>query len=135
LGRFFVRASSADPMIFLAGGSGLSSPRSMVLDLLEKGWIGPITLIHGVRTVNDLYYSDDFVALSNKHKNFQYEPVLSEHSSGSEWSGSVGFVHQIAEQLFEGMFKGLFEKDIFTETFLTKSDGESLAKSPLFKKI
>lgn len=158
LGRFFVRASSADPMIFLAGGSGLSSPRSMVLDLLEKGWIGPITLIHGVRTVNDLYYSDDFVALSNKHKNFQYEPVLSEQSSGSEWSGSVGFVHQIAEQLFEGMFKGhkaylcgpppmidacirslmkgrLFEKDIFTETFLTKSDGENLAKSPLFKKI
>ena len=33
-GRFFVRKSESQPSLFLAGGSGLSSPRSMILDLL-----------------------------------------------------------------------------------------------------
>jgi len=35
-GRFFVRKSSTLPMVFMAGGSGLSSPRSMILDLLVR---------------------------------------------------------------------------------------------------
>ncbi|AUW60555.1 phenol hydroxylase (plasmid) [Sphingobium sp. SCG-1] len=158
LGRFFVRASSADPIIFLAGGSGLSSPKSMSLDLLEKGWEGSITLIHGVRTAQDLYFADEFRSLEKDYPSFRYVPVLSQAADDEVWGGSVGFVHQVAEELFEGSFKGhkaylcgpppmidacirslmkgrLFEKDIFTETFLTKSDGESLAKSPLFKKI
>mgnify|MGYP002776449682 CR=1 FL=1 len=37
-GRFFVRSSSNAPVLFMAGGSGLSSPRSMILDLLEQGY-------------------------------------------------------------------------------------------------
>lgn len=36
-GRFFVRKSAASASIFMAGGSGLSSPRSVILDLLEEG--------------------------------------------------------------------------------------------------
>jgi phenol hydroxylase P5 protein len=31
--------------IFMGGGSGLSSPRSMTLDLLEGGFELPITLV------------------------------------------------------------------------------------------
>jgi len=31
--------------IFMGGGSGLSSPRSMILDLLEEGFELPITLV------------------------------------------------------------------------------------------
>lgn len=158
LGRFFVRASSSDPIIFLAGGSGLSSPKSMTLDLLDKAWRGPITLIHGVRTAKDLYFADDFRELAKEHDNFRYIPVLSQATADDMWDGTTGFVHEAAEAVFERSFKGhkaylcgpppmidacirtlmkgrLFEKDIFTETFSTKSDGENLAKSPLFKKI
>ena len=40
LGRFFVRKSDAQPVILMAGGSGLSSPKSMLLDLLEER-LGP----------------------------------------------------------------------------------------------
>ncbi len=32
LGRFFVRKSDPQPVIFMAGGSGLSSPKPMILD-------------------------------------------------------------------------------------------------------
>ncbi|HLN24891.1 MAG TPA: 2Fe-2S iron-sulfur cluster-binding protein, partial [Patescibacteria group bacterium] len=54
-GRFFVRKSSAAPMIFLAGGTGVSSPRAMILDLLSEGRSEPMVLIHGVRAARDLY--------------------------------------------------------------------------------
>lgn len=48
-GRFFVRRSANLPMIFMAGGSGLSSPRSMILDLLAQGGELPMTLLYGQR--------------------------------------------------------------------------------------
>jgi phenol hydroxylase P5 protein len=159
-GRFFVRRSAGKPMLFLAGGSGLSSPKSMVVDLLESGWDLPITLVHGVRTVNDLYFVDVFRTLEDEHDNFTYVPVLSEHDAAAgDWDGEVGFVHEAAERRFEGSFKGmsaylcgpppmieacirslmkgrLFERDIFTEKFVTAADGEaSLARSPLFKRL
>lgn len=36
-GQFFTRISAPEDLIFIAGGSGLSSPQSMVLELLEQG--------------------------------------------------------------------------------------------------
>ncbi|MBL8452502.1 MAG: 2Fe-2S iron-sulfur cluster binding domain-containing protein, partial [Zoogloea sp.] len=62
-GRFFVRRSASLPSLFMAGGSGLSSPRSMILDLLEEGSALPITLVYGARNQAELYYHDDFLAL------------------------------------------------------------------------
>lgn len=159
-GRFFVRRSAGKPMLFLAGGSGLSSPKSMVLDLLESGCDQDITLVHGVRTVNDVYFADEFRALETTYENFTYVPVLSEHDAAlGDWTGEIGYVHEAAERRFDGSFKGmsaylcgpppmieacirslmkgrLFERDIFTEKFVTAADGESsLARSPLFKRL
>src|SRR3546814_11100134 len=72
--RVFVGKSAQMPMIFMAGGSGLSSPRSMILDLLEEGCALPLTLIYGQRTIEELYYHGEFVALAAKHPNFTYLP-------------------------------------------------------------
>lgn len=155
-GRFFVRRSHDKPMLFLAGGSGLSSPKSMVVDLLETGCEQPITLIHGVRTASDVYLEDLFRSLEVDHQNFTYIPALSE-ADDTPWDGETGFVNEVAERHFDGSFKGLsaylcgppvmieacirslmkgrlFERDIFTERFVTEADGES-AKSPLFRRL
>ncbi|MEN9847730.1 MAG: hypothetical protein RL368_470, partial [Pseudomonadota bacterium] len=66
-GRFFVRKSAKVPLLFLAGGSGLSSPRSMILDLLNEGCTLPITLVYGARSLDELYYHEDFTALAAQH--------------------------------------------------------------------
>jgi len=158
-GRFFVRKSAERPMIFIAGGSGLSSPKAMVLDLLEEGCAHPITLFHGVRGRKDLYCDDLFRTLAEEHDNFTYVPALSEPDPGDAWDGETGFIHEVAERHFGGRFAGhkaylcgpppmieaairtlmkgrLFEKDIYTEKFVTEADGEAaLARSPLFKRI
>ena len=157
-GRFVVRKSRGGPLIFLAGGTGVSSPRAMILDLLEEGYAEPITLVHGVRAEADLYGREDFEALAAKHPNFRYVPALSNEPDGSAWVGERGFVHDVAKRLFGGVFEGhtaylcgpppmieacigalmqgrLFEKHIFTEKFFTAQDAGSKPKSPLFKRL
>lgn len=158
-GRFFVRKSAQKPVILIAGGSGLSSPKSMVLDLLENGYGERIYLFHGVRAARDLYFPDLFRRLEEEHENFSYVAALSEKAEGDDWDRPCGFIHEAVERHFDGGFKGhqaylcgppamieacirslmkgrLFEKDIFTEKFVTRADGEAaLARSPLFKRI
>jgi phenol/toluene 2-monooxygenase (NADH) P5/A5 len=156
-GRFFVKKSADVPVVFMAGGSGLSSPRSMILDLLEEGFDKPITLVYGQRSREELYYHDAFVALAARHANFRYVPALSHEPAGSGWTGFRGFVHEAAKAAFDNDFRGhkaylcgpplmidacittlmqgrLFERDIYTEKFISAADAQQV-RSPLFKAI
>jgi phenol hydroxylase P5 protein len=157
-GRFFVRKSQPGSMLFMAGGTGLSSPRSMILELLAEGCSETITLIHGVRTQADLYGREEMEALAAAHGNFTYVPALSDEPADSGWTGARGFVHDVAQSLTDGMFAGykaylcgpppmieacirtlmkgrLFEQDIFTEKFLTAKDAEEKPRSPVFRRL
>lgn len=159
MGMFFVRKSKEKPMIFIAGGSGLSSPKSMILDLIEDECEEPITLVHGARSESELYCRELFSELAQEHEDFTYIPVLSDDDVGPAWAGERGFAHEAMVRHFDGRFAGntaylcgpppmveasiralmkgrLFERDIFTEKFVTNADGDAaLAKSPLFKRI
>ncbi|CDY79086.1 Phenol hydroxylase, FAD-and [2Fe-2S]-containing reductase component DmpP [Caballeronia glathei] len=158
-GRFFVRKSDSRPVILIAGGSGLSSPKSMLIDMLEEGEERAITLVYGARSRAELYYHELFLDLASRHAHFTYVPALSDEAAESPWSGFRGYVHDAAKAHFNGDFRGhkaylcgppvmieaairtlmqgqLFERDIYTEKFLTSADGaEALAKSPLFRSI
>ncbi len=154
-GRFFVRSSEKEPIIFMAGGSGLSSPRSMILDLLAQGTQQEITLIYGQRNLAELYYDAEFKALAQQHKNFHYVPALSEDATG--FDGLKGFVHDAAKEHFDGDFSGhkaylcgppvmieaclstlmqgrLYERDIYAEKFITAADA-SKPRSAFFKRV
>ena len=160
-GRFFVRQTQHEaeqlPYLFLAGGSGLSSPRSMILDLLEKGCTRPIALVNGARNKAELYHHDAFEKLAAQHANFDYVPVLSNEPEDSGWTGARGFVHEAAKAHFNNDFRGrkaylcgpplmieacittlmqgrLFERDIYTEKFISAADAQQV-RSPLFRKI
>jgi len=157
-GRFFVRESAPQPMIFLAGGSGLSSPKSMILELFEHGETRSITFIYGARNQAELYYRELFEELAAEHPNFTYLPVLSSEPADSGWEGLRGFVHEAAREHFGGKFAGhkaymcgpppmidacittliqgrLFERDMYMENFYTQASKDAAPKSPLFKSI
>lgn len=157
LGRFFVRRSRSRPMVFVAGGSGLSSPWSMVVDELKKGQDMPMTLIHGARRPDGLYYREALEQLAAEHPDFEYIPVISEPEAVEGWTGETGMAHEALHRRFEGRFGGmsaylcgpppmieaciktlmkgrLFEQDIYTEKFVTNEE-DAGAKSPLFKHI
>lgn len=160
-GRFFLRESAhrADDLayLFLAGGSGLSSPRSMVLDLLDQGCTRPITLINGARNRAELYHHEELAQLTQKYPNFTYIATLSDEPSDSDWPGARGFVHETAKAHFNNDFRGhkaylcgpplmidacittlmqgrLFERDIYTEKFISAADAQQV-RSPLFRRI
>ncbi|WP_347456888.1 phenol 2-monooxygenase domain-containing protein [Acinetobacter thermotolerans] len=159
LGRFFTRHSDPNPVIFIAGGSGLSSPKSMILELLENGDRRQITLFQGARNLSELYYQELFEDLTRQYPNFRYFPVLSDEPDSSEWQGARGFVHEEAVRVYDNDFRNhkaylcgpppmieaairslmrgrLFERDIHLEKFLSAADAANQAtRSPLFRNI
>ncbi|NNG99840.1 phenol 2-monooxygenase domain-containing protein [Acinetobacter sp. ANC 5414] len=159
LGRFFTRHSDPNSVIFIAGGSGLSSPKSMILELLENGDSRQITLFQGARNSSELYYQKLFEELTQEYPQFRYFPVLSDEPETSEWQGERGFVHEAAIRIYDndfrnhkaylcgpppmieaairGLMRGrLFERDIHIEKFLSAADAANQAtRSPLFRNI
>ena len=158
-GQFFTRKSAPEDLIFIAGGSGLSSPQSMVLDLLEHGDTRNITLLQGARNLAELYNRALFEQLDRDHENFTYVPALDNPLPEDNWTGFSGYVHEAAIDHFDGQFGGhkaylcgpppmidaaitalmlgrLCERDIYMERFLTSADGaDGGTRSALFKKI
>ncbi|MBK1851275.1 2Fe-2S iron-sulfur cluster binding domain-containing protein [Marinobacter sp. 1-4A] len=158
-GQFFVRSSQPGDLIFIAGGSGLSSPQSMILDLLAQDDDRQIVLFQGARNLEELYNRELFEGLARDHENFTYVPALSQAEEDVSWQGFKGYVHDAAKAHFDERFSGrkaylcgpppmidaaltalmrgrLFERDIFMEKFLTAADGaEDGQRSALFKKI
>lgn len=158
-GQFFTRKSDDQDAIFIAGGSGLSSPQSMILELLEEGDSRQIHLFQGARNVAELYNREIFEQLAAEHDNFHYIPALNEPTEDDSWEGFTGFVHEAAKEHFDNKFSGhkaylcgpppmidaaittlmqgrLFERDIHMERFVTAADGaEEQTRSALFKRI
>lgn len=158
-GRFFIRKSAPEDVLVLAGGTGLSSCKSMILDLLESGDSRPVTLVYGARNRSELYYHDLFRELESAYPQFRYVPGLSEPGPGDDWEGATGLVHEVAAEHFGGRFAGhkaylcgpppmidacitalmrgrLFERDLYMEKFITAEDAaQSQRRSPLFKAI
>jgi phenol hydroxylase P5 protein len=156
-GRFFVRKSAGVPLLFMAGGSGLSSPRAMIHELLREDCGLPITLVYGQRNRQELYYHDEFVDLARRYPNFTYVPALSDADADSGWDGYRGYVHDAAREHFRNDFRGhqaylcgpppmieacltalmqgqLYERDIYTEKFISAADAQQV-RSPLFKRV
>lgn len=158
-GQFFVRKSDHQDMIFIAGGSGLSSPQSMIHDLLESGDTRTIYLFQGARDVSELYNHALFESWLRQYPNFRYIPALNAPRFDDEWHGFTGFVHQAVDEYFKHRCSGhkaylcgpplmidaaistlmqsrLFERDIYTERFLSAADGAiGKSRSALFKQI
>ncbi|KYQ80887.1 phenol hydroxylase [Acinetobacter lactucae] len=158
-GQFFVRKSDDQNAIFIAGGSGLSSPQSMILDLLESGDSRTIYLFQGARDLAELYNRELFEQLVKDYSNFRYIPALNTPKAEDQWTGFTGFVHEAVADYFENRCGGhkaylcgppimidsaistlmqsrLFERDIHTERFLSAADGAAgQSRSALFKHI
>jgi len=63
--------------IFFATGTGIAPFRGMLLNLLNAGVPGRITLVMGVPYRTDLLYDDLFSSLAAKHPNFTYLTAVS----------------------------------------------------------
>lgn len=102
-GAFYLREVKR-PLLFVAGGTGLSAFLSMLESLAEQSEVQqPIALYYGVNRESEISEVERLDSLTERLGNFSYQVVVSD--PGSEWQGKKGWVTQALEShLFQQPF-------------------------------
>lgn len=83
-------------MIFIGGGVGMAPLRAIIFDRLERlATSRKMSFWYGARSAADIFYKERFDALAEKHPNFRWTVALSEPAPEDEWSGLIGFIHDV----------------------------------------
>ena len=111
-GRCFLEDGEND-VVIIAGGTGFSPMKSMLESALARGVSRNLSLYLGAQTPAELYQSPLIESLDSQNDNFSYVPVIGE--SCDDWTGKVGFPHEIA-------LKNLGDKAQHCEYFISGSE-------------
>ena len=98
-GMCFRREEQPGPMILVGGGSGMSPLWAILKDHIESGEQRPIRFFYGARTRKDLFFLDEFAAISAQLTDFEFIPVLSQATVEDAWHGETGFVHEAVDRI------------------------------------
>lgn len=94
-GNFYLR-DSEQPILCVAGGSGLAPVKALLEDALKSGVERPVVFLFGARTQQDLYCLDEIKQLQQHWpSDFQFVPVLSAEPEDSDWQGARGLVTEL----------------------------------------
>ena len=101
-GEFFARETQNE-MIFVGGGAGMAPMRSHIFDQLRRIKTDrKLTFWYGARSLREMFYVEDFDMLQAENKNFTWHIGLSEPKPEDNWTGHVGFIHNV---LYENYLK------------------------------
>ncbi|MCA9733508.1 MAG: NADH:ubiquinone reductase (Na(+)-transporting) subunit F [Deferribacteres bacterium] len=94
-GEFFARETENE-MMFIGGGAGMAPMRSHIFDQLGRiKSKRKITYWYGARSLREMFYQEDFNQLQKENENFNWYVGLSEPLEEDNWTGPVGFIHQV----------------------------------------
>lgn len=97
-GDFFVKDTDAE-MVFVGGGAGMAPMRSMIFDQLKRlSTNRKVSFWYGARSLREAFYVDEFNQLQKDNPNFEWHLALSEPLPEDNWTGPVGFIHNILLQ-------------------------------------
>ncbi|NLT03115.1 MAG: NADH:ubiquinone reductase (Na(+)-transporting) subunit F [Bacteroidales bacterium] len=84
-------------MLYIGGGAGMAPLRSHLLHLFHtlKTTDRKISYWYGARSKNEIFYEEDFRAIEKAFPNFTFNIALSEPRPEDNWTGYVGFIHQV----------------------------------------
>ncbi|NNA69918.1 anthranilate 1,2-dioxygenase electron transfer component AntC [Pseudomonas gessardii] len=89
LGAFYLRHVT-QPLVLVAGGTGLSALLGMLDELAERGCKQPVHLYYGVRGAEDLCEAERIKAYARSIPGFRYTEVLSDPAP--QWPGKRGYL-------------------------------------------
>ena len=94
-GEFFIK-DTQNEMMFIGGGAGMAPMRSHIFDqYLTKKTSRKATFWYGGRSKKELFYVDQFEAIEKEFPNFKFSIALSEPLPEDNWTGDIGFIHQV----------------------------------------
>lgn len=94
-GDFFLQETNNEKM-FIGGGAGMAPLRSHIFHLFhEKKTTSKVSFWYGGRSLQELFYQEEFENLANENENFSFNVALSEPKDDDNWKGEVGFIHQV----------------------------------------
>ncbi len=95
-GDFLIKDTERE-MCFIGGGAGMAPMRSHIFtQLLIKKTSRRITFWYGARSMQEMFYDEEFKELECNFDNFSYHVALSEPLPEDHWEGHTGFIHQVA---------------------------------------
>lgn len=99
-GDAYLRESDR-PLVIIAGGTGYSYAKSIILESLARQTLRTVHLFWGVRQFEDLYEYEHLSELAQFNSNFSFTPVIEE--AEQTWQGKSGLVHKAALREYRDM--------------------------------
>jgi Na+-transporting NADH:ubiquinone oxidoreductase subunit F len=101
-GEFYAKDTNNE-MVFIGGGAGMAPMRSHICAQLNKlKSRRKISFWYGARSLRELFYVEEFDLLQKQFDNFSWHIALSEPLPEDNWTGPMGFIHQV---LFDNYLK------------------------------
>ncbi|MCD8264524.1 MAG: NADH:ubiquinone reductase (Na(+)-transporting) subunit F [Tannerellaceae bacterium] len=84
-------------MLYIGGGAGMAPLRAHLLHLFKtlKETDRTISYWYGARSKAEIFYKEDFREIEREFPNFKFNIALSEPRPEDNWTGYVGFIHQV----------------------------------------
>ena len=134
-GEFHIKDTDRE-MVFIGGGAGMAPMRSHILDLfLTKHTTRKASFWYGGRSLQELFYIDDFRKIEAENPNFKFNIALSSPLPEDNWNGYTGNIHEV---LFENYLKNHTEPEeieyylcgppMMTQSVLTMLDNLGVPK-------
>ncbi|MFW6133557.1 MAG: NADH:ubiquinone reductase (Na(+)-transporting) subunit F [Planctomycetota bacterium] len=86
------------PMVWVAGGSGLSAFWSILRHMAETDVERTCTLYFGAVAGRDLYLLDELGAYERDHEWFSFVAALSDPQPGDNWTGETGLITDVLDR-------------------------------------
>lgn len=94
-GEFFIQPTQNE-MLYIGGGAGMAPLRSHLFHLFHTLKTGrKVSYWYGARSVREIFYEEHFRAIEREFPNFKFTIALSEPQPEDNWTGPVGFIHQV----------------------------------------
>lgn len=94
-GEFFIQETERE-MCYIGGGAGMAPLRAHIFHLFHTLQTGRrVSYWYGARSKREIFYEDHFRAIEEKFPNFSFHIALSEPLPEDNWTGPVGFIHQV----------------------------------------
>lgn len=95
-GDFHIHEESQAEMLYIGGGAGMAPLRAQLLHLFRTEKTNrKVTFWYGARSKKEIFYEEDFREIEREFPNFKFVIALSDPQPEDNWTGPVGFIHQV----------------------------------------